>query len=96
METSSGDRKTTYIRNSKTISGRLHDELVMMDLDQGKYFSLNPVATRIWDLLEKPAAAEEICAVLIDEYDVEPSLCRREVEEYLSKMVLLGLIIGER
>ena len=43
-----------YIRNSRTISGRLHDELVMMDMEKGKYFSLNPVATRIWDLLEKP------------------------------------------
>ena len=80
METSSRDRKTArlqdrrtkYVRNSKTISGRLHDELVMMDLDQGKYFSLNPVATRIWDLLEKPLMADELCMVLIDEYDVEP------------------------
>jgi hypothetical protein len=104
METSSGDRrtteshdhKTTYIRNIKAISGRLHDEMVMMDIDQGKYFSLNPVATRIWDLLEKPKAAEEICAILIDEYDVEPSMCTREVEEYLTKMVLMGLILRER
>ena len=82
-----------YIRNSKTISGRLHDELVMMDLDQGKYFSLNPVATRIWDLLEKPLAADELCMVLIDEYDVEPEQCRIEVEEHLSEMVRMGLVL---
>jgi hypothetical protein len=82
-----------YIRNSKTISGRLHDELVMMDLDQGKYFSLNPVATRIWDLLEKTMAADELCIVLIDEYDVEPERCRIEVEEHLAGMVRLGLVL---
>jgi hypothetical protein len=82
-----------YKRNSKTISGRLHDELVMMDLDQGKYFSLNPVATRIWDLLEKPLTAEELCMVLIDEYDVESERCRIEVEEHLSEMVGLGLVL---
>ena len=84
---------TKYIRNSKTISGRLHDELVMMDLDQGKYFSLNPVATRIWDLLEKPLTADELCMVLIDEYDVEPERCRIEVEEHLAEMVRMGLIL---
>ena len=84
---------TKYIRNSKTISGRLHDELVMMDLDQGKYFSLNPVATRIWDLLEKPQAADELCIVLIDEYDVEPEQCLVEVEEHLAEMVRLGLVL---
>ena len=82
-----------YIRNSKTISGRLHDELVMMDLDQGKYFSLNPVATRIWDLLEKPLGADELCIVLIDEYDVEPEQCRVEVGDHLREMMKLGLVL---
>jgi hypothetical protein len=81
-----------YIRNSKTISGRLHDEMVMMDLDQGKYFSLNPVATRIWDLLEKPLTADGLCMVLIDEYDVEPERCRIEVEEHLDEMINLKLV----
>jgi hypothetical protein len=82
-----------YIRNSKALSGRLHDELVMMDLDQGKYFSLNPVATRIWDLLEKPMDTEELCAVLIAEYNVPPEQCRIEVEDHLSEMGRLGLVL---
>jgi hypothetical protein len=94
MTTSSKDSKTKYVRNSKTISGRLHDELVMMDIDQGKYFSLNPVATRIWDLLEKPMDTEELCAVLIDEYDVETERCRIEVEEHLAEMVKMGLVLS--
>jgi hypothetical protein len=83
----------TYTRNNKTISGRLHDELVMMDLDKGKYFSLNPVATRIWDLLEKPLAADELCELLMNEYDVEPVQCRTEVTELLSEMARLGLVL---
>jgi hypothetical protein len=82
-----------YIRNNKTISGRLSDELVMMDIDQGKYFSLNPVATRIWDLLDKPLSVEEICAVLTEEYNVDLCQCKSEVEEYLSEMVKLGLLL---
>ena len=82
-----------FVRNSKTISGRLHDELVMMDIDQGKYFSLNPVATRIWDLLENPLTSDELCLRLIDEYDVEPEQCRIEVEEHLAEMVGMGLVL---
>jgi len=88
------DRKTKYSRNSRTISGRLHDELVMMDIEQGKYFSLNPVATRIWDLLEKPLTEDELCVILIDEYDVEPERCRLEVSEHLKEMVRMGLVLG--
>ena len=82
-----------YIRNSKTISGRLHDELVMMDLEQGKYFSLNPVATRIWDLLEQPVTVEELCGLLMDEYDVEMAQCHGEVSEHLNEMVRMGLVM---
>jgi hypothetical protein len=80
------------IRNSKTISGRLHDELVMMDIDQGKYFSLNSVATRIWDLLDKPLEVNELCDILMGEYDAEPEQCRIEVNELLEEMVKLGLV----
>ncbi len=97
MTTVNKDHMTVYTRNSKTISGRLHDEMVMMDLAQGKYFSLNPVATRIWDLLEKPMDADALCVVLIDEYDVEPERCQSEVNEYLDEMERLRLVIkGEK
>jgi len=86
------NQNTRYIRNSKTISGRLHDELVMMDIEQGKYFSLNPVATRIWDLLEKPYSLEDLCLALMDEYEVEIERCMVEVKEHLNMMVKMGLI----
>ena len=82
-----------YIRKNKIISGRLHDELVMMDMDQGKYFSLNPIATRIWDLLEKPLETNELCNLLMEEYEVDPARCHAEVEEHLNEMMKLGLIL---
>lgn len=86
-----------YSRNSRTISGRLHDEMVMMDLDQGKYFSLNPVATRIWDLLERELTVEELCALLREEYEVESRRCFDEVSELLGEMAKLGLVVaGQR
>ncbi len=87
---------TKYIRNSKTISGRLHDEMVMMDLDQGKYFSLNPVATRIWDLLEVSLTVEELCGRLQEEYEVDAARCLEEVSEHIQEMVRLGLVLEEK
>lgn len=81
-----------YTRNSRTISGRLHDEMVMMDIEQGKYFSLNNIATRVWDLLEKPMTLDELCGHLADEYEVEMLRCRAEVGELLKEMEKLGLV----
>lgn len=82
-----------YIRNSKTISGRLHDELVMMDLDQGKYFSLNPVATRIWELLETPVTVDELCGQLTGEYEISKGKCLAEVTEHLNEMIRVKLVL---
>lgn len=89
------DGKTfLYSRNRKTISGRLHDELVMMDIDQGKYFSLNPVATRIWDLLESEMTLPELHRILVEEYDVDPDRCLIEVRDHLLEMEKLGLVFS--
>jgi len=101
MSTDQGDKNgtantdagtTKYLRNSKTISGRLDDELVMMDIEQGKYFSLNPVATRIWELLDNPMTLLDICMVLTYEYEVKEERCRQETREYLEEMVRMNLI----
>ena len=81
-----------YSRNGKVLSGRLHDELVMMDLDSGKYYSLNAVATRIWDLLEKPLDLDSLCGILAGEYEVDAANCHSEVEECLKEMVRLELV----
>lgn len=86
---------TKYARNSKTISGRLEDEMVMLDIDQGKYFSLNQTATTIWGLLEKPMDIDEICKRLVEEYDVGIEQCTREANDYVAEMLKLGLITKE-
>jgi hypothetical protein len=81
-----------YIRKKDAISGRLHDEMVMMDIEQGKYFSLNPVSTRIWDMLEQPKAVKEISDLLLDEFEVAESQCLSEVDELLKKLLKFKLV----
>ena len=81
-----------YIRKQDTISGRLHDELIMMDIDKGKYFALNPIATRIWDLLENSLSLEDLCGLLMNEYEVNAVQCREEVETHLVEMTKMKLV----
>ena len=63
----------------------------MMDIEQGKYFSLNPVATRVWDLLEVEMSAEELCGHLTEEYDVDSYSVQGRGQALLEDMVRLGL-----
>jgi len=83
---------TTFTRNQETISGQIDEELVMVDIERGSYFSLNSVATRIWELLETPLTIEGLCEKLMEEYEVSSEQCRIEVEKHLTKMQELGLV----
>ena len=48
----------------------LNGEIVMMDLEKGRYFSLNGVGSRIWEIIEEPIGINKIVDCLLEEYDV--------------------------
>lgn len=68
------------------------EETVMLNLSTGKYLGLNAVGTRIWQMLEVPAAEPELCQHLIEEFDVSPENCRQAVRSFLTRMVEVGAI----
>jgi hypothetical protein len=81
-----------YTRKNDAISSKLQEERVILDIEKGKYFSLNPVATLIWEILEQALTIESLCDQLIEEYDVESEKCKLETTAYIQEMVKLGLI----
>nr|WP_321487016.1 PqqD family peptide modification chaperone [uncultured Draconibacterium sp.] len=74
-----------YYRNQQIIDGELDNNQVMMHIEKGKYFGLNPVGKRIWELINEPKTFSEITDQLLTEFDVEEDVCKQEVEEFLKK-----------
>ena len=64
----------------------LNGDIVMMDLEKGKYFSLNSVGSRIWELMDKPVEIKEIIDSLLEEYDISRNECEENVLEFLGKL----------
>ena len=83
----------SYQRITNSVSGLLDDELVMMDIEKGKYFSLNLVATHIWEYIKEPRTTPEICEYLLSEYDVDEETCKTEVSELITELEKLGLVL---
>lgn len=81
-----------YKRNSDLISSDLDEDLVILDIEQGKYFSLNPVSKRIWEILENQKSQTEILTILLDEYQVTEEECERDLEKHLKELKKLKLI----
>lgn len=70
----------------------LGGESVLLDPVSGRYFGLNEVGTRIFELLGEPRSVSSIVDVLVQEYEVSEDQLRRDVEQFVSEMMSRGLV----
>ena len=85
--------KNSVICINKDIDAtEFNDEKVMMNMDKGKYYALNEVGSRIWDLINKDTEVSEIIKALLEEYDVSEEECTKEVISYLEDLYNAELI----
>lgn len=73
-------------RDGDWLAAKVGDELVMMSAAKGNYIGLSEVGARIWELLETPRTTDDLCAILVAEYDVAPDTCRAEVDDFLATL----------
>ena len=75
------------------------DELVLLDATTGRYFTLNHVAGRMWELLTTPKSPEDLILYLRTAYDVPPAVhgatLRRDVARMIDNMLEAGLVAAD-
>lgn len=59
-------------------------EIIMMDIENGKYYGFNEVGSRIWNIIEKPIMVKDIVSILLDEFQVDENICETSVFSFLS------------
>lgn len=81
------DLSTRLVRDNSLTTAELDEEVVMLSLETSRYYGLNPIGSRIWELLAQPRTIAELCATLEGEYDVAPEQCEREVVALAQKLL---------
>jgi hypothetical protein len=84
--------KSKFIRNNETIAEHVDDELVMADIDAGRYYGLNDIAAAIWQNLETMITLEDLCKCLCKNYEVTEEQCAAEVLAFLHELEIRNLI----
>lgn len=83
---------TTVSRAGETLYARAGtDEAVMMSVTAGRYYGLNAVAMRIWELLERPVTIAWLCARLGEEFEVDAQTCEAEVLKFVNELIDNGI-----
>ena len=73
--------------NSSNIIWSVVDgEAVLLDTSSGHYFSLNPLATEIWQCLHRGDVLSQIVGTIADKYRVEEEIVRRDVSELIGEL----------
>ncbi|MEI6260889.1 MAG: lasso peptide biosynthesis PqqD family chaperone [Deltaproteobacteria bacterium] len=64
----------------------IDDEKVMMSVENGQYYNLDSVGSRVWELIVKPVKVSELIDALLLKYDVDRETCERDVLAFLSEL----------
>jgi hypothetical protein len=65
----------------------LAEEAVILDLKAGVYYGLNSMGARIWNLIQQPRTVQELRDTILEEYDVDPARCERDLLALLKDLV---------
>ena len=86
MNTQTIESNTRLERHPDLVSTQVEGEEIILSIENGQYYGLNDVATRIWELLKSPLAFEELLTQLQSEYDVTPDQCQSDTLTLLNKL----------
>ena len=74
---------------------RIDDEIVIMNLASGDFFSLTDSAAAIWDLLDGSRNRAAVLAALAGEYAAAQADLAHDLDVFLGELRAGGLISGE-
>ncbi|HEX8648311.1 MAG TPA: PqqD family protein [Thermoleophilaceae bacterium] len=86
------DGSAVLRRTDDHVSAPLEEWLVMMDVDAGKYYLLDDIASFVWTRLAAPTPVADLVAELCSRYDVTPARCEADVLPFLTELHEKGLV----
>jgi Coenzyme PQQ synthesis protein D (PqqD) len=86
---------STIVVAKDQVSCDLAKEAIILNFKSGFYYGLNPVEARVWRLIQEPRTVRAVFETLLEEFDVEPGRCHRDLFALLEDMADKDLIVIE-
>lgn len=86
------DINTILERNPEMVFSEMDGEIVMMSIENSEYYGLDPIASRIWQLLEKPSSVAHLADILLEEYEVDRETCLKDVLDFSGELLQKKII----
>jgi len=79
-------------RNPEQLFSEIDNEVVMLNIQSGEYYSLNSIGSAIWKMLSIPSTFEALIKSLMEDYNVDRVTCENDTNEFIEESVSLGII----
>lgn len=84
--------EVTIVRNRAPLWAEIDGEVVLLSVDNGKYYDMNDVGSRIWAMVEEPISVAALIDRLLSEFAVERRVCEEQVLAFLHELHANGLV----
>ena len=93
MGTARISMSSEVVATTEQVSAELKDEVVILSLQTGEYYGLDPIAADIWALIQQPRTVADVRDALLARYDgVTRAECEQQTLALLEEMAQLELI----
>jgi hypothetical protein len=80
------------VASKNQLTCNLAGEAVILNLENGVYFGLNPDGTRVWNLVQESRTFADVRDTLLEEFDVEASYLQEDLRTLLEQLSEHGLV----
>jgi hypothetical protein len=86
-----------YVRSDSVVSRVIAGETLIVPISKGvgdlaSIYSLNSVASRIWEAVSEPASYDQIVNRIVLEFECDPQQVHCDVKGFLAEMEAAGLV----
>jgi hypothetical protein len=86
------DLNSIITRSQELLTSEVDGEVVMMNIEGGKYYGINSVGAEIWRLMENPVSVSNICSELVKTFEIDNQTCESEVLTFLASLEAESLL----
>lgn len=76
----------------EVMARQVGEETVILHLESGTYYGLNPVGARVWQLILEGKSLGEVCGVMLEEFEVEREQIEKDVLDLVCELQAKNLV----
>jgi len=89
------DLNSRVILNENIFAQEVDGEMVLMDMQSEEYFGLDSIGVVFWQTLQKKAKLQESLDELLDMFDVDEEVLKKDLIVFVEKLTANKLAVVE-